>query len=116
MSLHGTRKDRPDCGGHDVLRVKDEHCGSYAELNNSGGQSAKWQKPHSMCQLLSKAVHQPLFGVRTRYPICLARSSPFGHSRPRSTRCLVSRTEGEANYARVRDEAAKGFFVRIRKD
>jgi hypothetical protein len=69
-----------------------------------------------MCQLLSKAVHQPLFGVRTCYPICLPGSSPFGHSRPRRTRCLVSRTEAESNYARVRDEAAKGFFVWIRKD
>jgi hypothetical protein len=66
-----------------------------------------------MCQSLSKTVHQPLFGARTCYPICLARSSPFGHSRPRS---LISRTEAETNYARVRDEAAKGFFVWIRKD
>ena len=69
-----------------------------------------------MGQLLSNAVHQPLFGVRTCYPIRLARSSPFGHSRPSSTRCLVSRIEAETNYARVRDEVAKGFFVRIRKD
>jgi hypothetical protein len=69
-----------------------------------------------MCQLLSKAVHQPLFGVRDCYPIYLARSSTFAHSRPRSTRCLVSRTEPEINYACVRDEAAKGFFVWIRKD
>src|SRR5215469_18704541 len=116
MSLHGTRKDRADCSGHDVFRVKDENCGGDTQLNNSGSRSANRQKIHSMCQLLSKVVQQPLFGARTCYPFCLARSSPFGHSRPRSTRCLVSRTEAETNYARVRDEAAKGFFVWICND
>jgi hypothetical protein len=102
MSLHGTSKDRPDCGGHDVFRIEDEDCDSDTQLNNNGSQSAKWQECHSLCQLLSKGMYLRIFDGRTCPYTCGMRSCRFDQGSS-SNRCLVSRSEADANYARFRN-------------